>query len=224
MGQASAAQAMQASGASSSVSQTNQRAPPSEQNIGSGGKSGAQGQQTSPQQQQQQQDQQQQAAAVVAAQQQGGAAAVQAQQQAALQWSQGQTPAGQLPPRGAIPPQMSSAKNVVTLVLPGDLERVVHHVCAQLEHYFSPQNLQSDQYLRAQMDDNGYVMVAVLMGFNRLAAISTDPRAILYGLLISRILETSIPSSELAGLLSHPNDAVIQSLPFQVYVRRKAGL
>ena len=42
------------------------------------------------------------------------------------------------------------------------------------EYYFSDDNLQKDFFLRNQMDDEGFVPISVIAGFNRLQALTQD--------------------------------------------------
>ena len=42
----------------------------------------------------------------------------------------------------------------------------------QVEHYFSPDNLCRDTYLRSKMDDNGFVFVSVVYSFNMLQRVA----------------------------------------------------
>lgn len=42
------------------------------------------------------------------------------------------------------------------------------------EYYFSDDNLQKDFFLRNQMDEEGFVPISVIAGFNRLQALTQD--------------------------------------------------
>ena len=48
----------------------------------------------------------------------------------------------------------------------------------QLVYYFSIENMCKDMHLRKHMDSQGFVPLSVVMGFNRMKALTTDPRMI----------------------------------------------
>jgi len=60
----------------------------------------------------------------------------------------------------------------------------------QLEYYFSIENLCKDLHLRKAMNSQGFVPLKLVMGFNRMKALTTDPRMIHFAC-------RSIPSVEL---------------------------
>ncbi|KAJ2316832.1 hypothetical protein IWW52_003436, partial [Coemansia sp. RSA 2704] len=64
----------------------------------------------------------------------------------------------------------------VPLPLPAadDQESVKGFVRAQVEYYFSVDNLCKDIFFRTQMDPNGYVPLTLLSGFNRVRSVTTD--------------------------------------------------
>jgi la-related protein 1 len=55
-----------------------------------------------------------------------------------------------------------------------DVEAVKIYLLAQIEYYFSVENLCRDIYLRSQMDEEGYVPVEIIAAFNRVRAWTTD--------------------------------------------------
>ena len=48
----------------------------------------------------------------------------------------------------------------------------------QVEYYFSTNNLARDTYLRSQMDTNGFIPIAFILGFKRLSMLTRDPTAL----------------------------------------------
>lgn len=46
--------------------------------------------------------------------------------------------------------------------------------CSQIEHYFSPENLYHDQYLRSLMDEDGWVSLADIVSFPRMRRLGLD--------------------------------------------------
>ncbi|KAJ1965706.1 hypothetical protein GGI12_000567 [Dipsacomyces acuminosporus] len=56
----------------------------------------------------------------------------------------------------------------------GDEQSVKSFVKAQVEYYFSVENLCKDIFFRTQMDPDGYVPLTLIAGFNRLKAVTTD--------------------------------------------------
>ncbi|KAJ2546353.1 hypothetical protein EV175_005633 [Coemansia sp. RSA 1933] len=56
----------------------------------------------------------------------------------------------------------------------GDEESVKGYVKAQIEYYFSVDNLCKDIFFRTQMDSDGYVPLRLIAGFNRLKIATTD--------------------------------------------------
>lgn len=44
----------------------------------------------------------------------------------------------------------------------------------QIEYYFSAQNLAKDNYLKAQMDGDHYVLVSLIAGFNCVRRLTQD--------------------------------------------------
>ncbi|KAJ1935186.1 hypothetical protein GGF37_006089 [Kickxella alabastrina] len=56
----------------------------------------------------------------------------------------------------------------------GDEQSVVDFVRAQVEYYFSVDNLCKDIFFRTQMDTDGFVPLTLIAGFNRLKIVTTD--------------------------------------------------
>ena len=48
----------------------------------------------------------------------------------------------------------------------------------QVEYYFSTNNLVKDVFLRSQMDTEGFIQLACIMGFKRMTLLSTNPQQI----------------------------------------------
>ncbi|KAI9502831.1 hypothetical protein BX070DRAFT_192251, partial [Coemansia spiralis] len=53
-------------------------------------------------------------------------------------------------------------------------DSIKNFVKAQIEYYFSVENLCKDIFFRTQMDPDGYVPLTLIAGFNRLKAVTTD--------------------------------------------------
>ncbi|QDZ24084.1 putative RNA-binding protein [Chloropicon primus] len=68
---------------------------------------------------------------------------------------------------------------------------VLEAVKVQVEYYFSVQNLVKDMFLRAKMDENGWIPVAVIAAFNRVRALAPDPSMIAAALQDSGLVEVS---------------------------------
>ncbi|KAJ2860741.1 hypothetical protein GGH94_005333 [Coemansia aciculifera] len=79
----------------------------------------------------------------------------------------------------------------VTPPLSGDVESVKSFVRAQVEYYFSVENLCKDIFFRTQMDPDGFVPLTLISGFNRLKAVTTDSELIRGALVDSEIVELS---------------------------------
>ncbi|KAJ2162656.1 hypothetical protein GGF46_000529 [Coemansia sp. RSA 552] len=63
-------------------------------------------------------------------------------------------------------------------------------VKAQVEYYFSVDNLCKDIFFRTQMDPDGYVPLSLIAGFNRLRAVTTDMGLIRSAVAESKEVET----------------------------------
>ncbi|KAJ2079326.1 hypothetical protein H4R24_003858 [Coemansia sp. RSA 988] len=64
-------------------------------------------------------------------------------------------------------------------------------VKAQVEYYFSVENLCKDIFFRTQMDPDGYVPLSLIAGFNRLKSVTTDLEVVRDALLSSDVVELS---------------------------------
>lgn len=62
-------------------------------------------------------------------------------------------------------------------------------VLAQLEYYFSQDNMLKDLYLRTQMNEEGWVAIALLANFAKLRSLTTDSNMILEALAASKVIE-----------------------------------
>merc|ERR1719353_611232 len=51
----------------------------------------------------------------------------------------------------------------------------------QVEYYFSAENLAKDMYLRKQMNNEGWVNIHIIAGFNRLRKLLIPPNAAILG-------------------------------------------
>ncbi|KAF2324722.1 hypothetical protein GH714_016487 [Hevea brasiliensis] len=59
----------------------------------------------------------------------------------------------------------------------------------QIEYYFSDANLIKDEFLKSNMDNQGWVSIALIAGFNRVRSMTKDIRLILDSLRTSTFLE-----------------------------------
>jgi la-related protein 1 len=66
---------------------------------------------------------------------------------------------------------------------------LISMVAAQLEYYFSIENLCKDMYLRSHMDSQGWVPLTVVAGFNRIKSLTEDMNLIRYVCQTSRTIE-----------------------------------
>ena len=64
-------------------------------------------------------------------------------------------------------------------------ERLKHALAAQLEYYFSRENLANDTYLVSQMDGDQYVPIWTVANFNQIKKLTTDIK------LITEVLKES---------------------------------
>nr|XP_034570755.1 la-related protein 1A [Setaria viridis] len=67
---------------------------------------------------------------------------------------------------------------------PEQLRQVIRE---QIEYYFSTENLDEDIYLRAQMDEQGWVPLTLIAGFKKVCSTTTD---------MELILDSILPSTE----------------------------
>jgi la-related protein 1 len=66
---------------------------------------------------------------------------------------------------------------------------LISMVSAQVEYYFSIENLCKDMYLRSHMDSQGWVPLSVIAGFNRIKTLTEDMSLIRHVCLMSRNIE-----------------------------------
>lgn len=59
----------------------------------------------------------------------------------------------------------------------------------QIEYYFSDANLIKDDFLKSNMDDQGWVSITLIAGFNRVKSMTKDTQLILDSLRTSTVLE-----------------------------------
>ncbi|KAJ2899029.1 hypothetical protein GGI21_001237 [Coemansia aciculifera] len=91
----------------------------------------------------------------------------------------GNVQVGRLAPLPVVPP------------LAGDDDSVKGFVRAQVEYYFSVENLCKDIFFRTQMDPEGFVPLTLISGFNRLKTVTTDTELIRGALVESERVELS---------------------------------
>ncbi len=70
-------------------------------------------------------------------------------------------------------------------------DSILGAVKVQVEYYFSVQNLVKDMFLRAKMDDEGWIPVGVIAAFNRVRALAPNPAMIAAALEGSALVEVS---------------------------------
>jgi hypothetical protein len=68
---------------------------------------------------------------------------------------------------------------------PASMERLKQLLAAQLEYYFSRENLANDTYLVSQMDGDQYVPIWTVANFNQIKKLTTDIK------LITEVLKES---------------------------------
>jgi la-related protein 1 len=66
---------------------------------------------------------------------------------------------------------------------------LISMVSAQLEYYFSIENLCKDMYLRSHMDSQGWVPLSVIAGFNRIKSLTEDMNLVRHVCQMSRHIE-----------------------------------
>ncbi|CAB4480320.1 hypothetical protein RhiirA5_487387 [Rhizophagus irregularis] len=72
-----------------------------------------------------------------------------------------------------------------------DVTFLKYYILQQIEYYFSIENLCKDIYLRSNMDSEGYVLISLLAGFNRVKALTMDEKLVREALLISYTVEVN---------------------------------
>jgi len=68
---------------------------------------------------------------------------------------------------------------------------ILEAVKVQVEYYFSVQNLVKDMFLRAKMDEGGWIPIGVIAAFNRVRALAPNPATIAAALEGSALVEVS---------------------------------
>lgn len=74
-------------------------------------------------------------------------------------------------------------------------DQVIQMVRHQIEYYFSPENLDTDIYLRRKMDAQGYIPLSSIASFNRVKSLSQDSE-----LIVAAVKQ----STELDMMLTNP--------------------
>jgi len=80
----------------------------------------------------------------------------------------------------------------------------------QLEYYFSPQNMDSDSFLRESMDGNGWVHIDVITAFNRMNVLGATKEL---------VVEAAFHSTNIEVDTSNP-DRIRMTKLWKEYVRR----
>lgn len=70
-------------------------------------------------------------------------------------------------------------------------QQVVDAAKKQIEYYFSSENLKKDQFLRAKMDDDGWIPLSIIMTFNRVRSMTMDGGIIVEAICASETVELS---------------------------------
>lgn len=70
-----------------------------------------------------------------------------------------------------------------------DPERVKDLLRAQIEYYFSEDNLQGDFFLRRKMDDQGFLPISLIASFHRVQALTQDVSLVVESLANSAAVE-----------------------------------
>ncbi|KAF9240482.1 winged helix DNA-binding domain-containing protein [Melanogaster broomeanus] len=92
-----------------------------------------------------------------------------------------------------------------TSTLPYPLEVTRTYLLGQLEYYLSPQNLAQDFFLRQrQMDNEGWILIALLASFKRVQQLTTDMDLVRDVLSMSSLAEVWGDWVRMAGRLWEP--------------------
>ena len=75
--------------------------------------------------------------------------------------------------------------------MPAATTQLAQAVRLQIEYYLSLDNLVRDLFLRAKMDADGWIPLAIIAGFNRVRVMTSDVALIAAALLNSPIAELS---------------------------------
>ncbi|VDN31269.1 unnamed protein product [Gongylonema pulchrum] len=84
------------------------------------------------------------------------------------------------------PPSVIPSRNVPAVAVPQTAEQVKQQLKAQLEYYFSRENLMTDRFLRCQMDNDQYVPIRIIAGFPKVKRLTSD-----YNLVVKVLRESS---------------------------------
>ncbi|KAK4778756.1 hypothetical protein SAY86_006284 [Trapa natans] len=68
-------------------------------------------------------------------------------------------------------------------------QSVLESLVSQIEYYFSDDNLAKDEYLKSNMDNEGWVPISLIAGFPRVKSITGDAQLILNSLTTSKVVE-----------------------------------
>jgi len=85
--------------------------------------------------------------------------------------------------QGYLPP------TTVFYPVPLDPENLKQAVLTQIEYYFSIENLCKDMFLRGQMNEEGFLPLALIAGFNRVKSLTTDMQLIIETVQTSTLVE-----------------------------------
>mmetsp|Transcript_58058 Transcript_58058/g.92219 ORF Transcript_58058/g.92219 Transcript_58058/m.92219 type:complete len:575 (+) Transcript_58058:134-1858(+) len=67
--------------------------------------------------------------------------------------------------------------------------RRVNKIQKQLEYYFSPQNMETDLFLRSSMDKEGWIDIAVILGFKRMKYLQATKELVVEAAFHSNVVE-----------------------------------
>lgn len=84
------------------------------------------------------------------------------------------------------------------------VDRLKHALAAQLEYYFSRENLANDAYLVSQMDGDQYVPIWTVANFNQIKKLTTDIKLITEVLKESPNVQASLAKFKILSVSHHP--------------------
>jgi len=84
------------------------------------------------------------------------------------------------------------------------VDRLKHALAAQLEYYFSRENLANDAYLVSQMDGDQYVPIWTVANFNQIKKLTTDIKLITEVLKESPNVQASLVKFKIVSVSHHP--------------------
>ncbi|VIO96118.1 Uncharacterized protein BM_BM5754 [Brugia malayi] len=94
------------------------------------------------------------------------------------------------PPPPPPPPSVAvvtpPAQRVISTAVSQSPEQIKQQLKAQLEYYFSRENLMTDRFLRCQMDNDQYVPIRIIAGFPKVKRLTSD-----YNLVVKVLRESS---------------------------------